>query len=84
MDYNSKMYVSMFDGVWKVTKARFLDLLEEVESTGCIEDVGVYGKALAPSTSKRYLNDPCKSVFCVLDLTKEEAAFERKYLLGQI
>ena len=74
----------MFDRVWSMKFSTYLDLLNEVATTGCIEDMDNYGKMLSPHTSQRYLKDWSKTVICVLDMTAEMAQSEIRYLKTQV
>ena len=74
----------MFDRVWSMKFSTYLDLLNEVATTGCIEDMDNYGKMLSPPTSQRYLKDWSKTVICVLDMTAEMAQSEIEYLKTQV
>lgn len=74
----------MFDRVWSMSFKRYLDLLTEVATTGCIEDMNAYGKMLSSTTSQRYLQDWSKSVIPVLDMSAEQAQNELEYLKTQV
>tara|TARA_R100001440_G_C2510428_1_gene117803 strand:+ start:976 stop:1236 length:261 start_codon:yes stop_codon:yes gene_type:complete len=74
-----RIYCSMFDQVWSMNFNTYLDLLNEVATTGCIEDMDNYGKILSYATSQRYLKDWSKTVICVLDMTAEMAQSEIEY-----
>ena len=79
-----RIYCSMFDRVWSMNTKTYLDLLTEVATTGCIEDMNAYGKMLSAATSQRYLKDWSTTVMNVLDMTAEMAQNELEYLKTQV
>ena len=73
-------YLQMFDQLWKLSKSEYIDFLDDLALNDSIEDMDAYGKRLALSTSRRYLNDWSKSIVNVTDARAEWALDELKYL----
>jgi hypothetical protein len=70
----------MFDQLWKLSKSEYIDFLDDLALNDSIEDMDLYGKRLALSTSRRYLNDWSKSIVNVTDARAAWAFEELKYL----
>jgi len=73
-------YLQMFDQLWKLSKSEYIDFLDDLALNDSIEDMDLYGKRLALSTSRRYLNDWSKSIVNVTDARAAWAFEELKYL----
>lgn len=70
----------MFDQLWKLSKSEYRNFLTDLALNNSIEDMNAYGRRLALSTSRRYLNDWSKSIVNVTDARAEWALDELKYL----
>jgi|11_taG_2_1085331.scaffolds.fasta_scaffold16902_5 hypothetical protein len=73
-------YLQMFDQLWKLSKSEYIDFLDDLALNDSIEDMNAYGRRLALSTSRRYLNDWSKSIINVTDARAAWALDELKYL----
>ena len=74
------VYLQMFDQLWKLSFGEYLHFLEDLALNDSIEDMDLYGRRLALSTSRRYLNDWSKSIVNVTDARAKWAVDELKYL----
>ena len=74
------VYLQMFDQLWKLSKSEYKKFLTDLALNDSIEDMDLYGRRLALSTSRRYLNDWSKSIVNVTDARATWAYDELLYL----